>query len=252
MDYETLEVETKDFIRTIRLNRPNVRNAINSIMTFELSECIEEANGNDDVRVMIITGNGKGFSAGADIKEGLGMWDKLKGERKVKPLPDLMVSEVDKPMIAAINGAAIGFGLTLTLSCDIRIAAESAVMSMRFTQLGIIPEAGSPYLLPRIVGLANALDLSLTAKNVDAAEAYRIGLVNYVVPDDQLMAKANEMAQSIAIKSPTAISVARRAFYESLELSFEEQRKREKINFDKCLNSPEFIAMREKFQQLKK
>ena len=249
---ETIEYSVKDEICCIALNRPEVRNAFNSTMTFELSRTLEALNQDDDVRAVIITGNGKAFSAGADIREGMGMWDKLKSEREARPIPDLLVEEFNKPVIAAINGAAIGFGLTVTLSCDIRVAAESALMSMRFTQLGMIPEAGSPYLLPRIVGLANALDLSLTAKNVDAREAYRIGLVNYVVPDDQLMPKSLEVARNIAIKSPTAISTARRSFYDSLELSFAEQRKREREDFDKCLNSDEFRAMRKKFRQLKK
>jgi len=235
MEYQFLEVETTDSVRVIRLNRPEVRNAFNSTMTFELAECLYESDSNSEVNVVILTGSGKGFSSGADIKEGVDLWEKLKSAKNRKPIPDYLVKEFSKPIIAAINGSAIGFGLTVTLGCDIRIAAESALMSMRFTQIGLIPEAGSPYLLPWIIGLANALDLSLTAKTIGAEEAYRIGLVNYVVPDDQLMAKAREIAEGIAAKPELAISIAKRSFYDSLDCTFEEQRKMERPNFDRAL-----------------
>ncbi len=235
MDYQFLDVETSDFVRVIRLNRPEVRNAFNSTMTFELAECLYESDHHDNVRVVILTGTGKGFSSGADIKEGVDLWEKLKSAKNRRPIPDYLVKEFSKPIIAAINGPAIGFGLTITLGCDIRIAAQSALMSMRFTQIGLIPEAGSPYLLPRIVGLANALDLSLTAKTIGADEAFRIGLVNYVSPDDQLMEKALEIAAGIAAKPEMAISIAKRSFYDSLDCTFEEQRRMEKPNFDRAL-----------------
>lgn len=250
MDYEFLEVETKDFIRVIRLNRPEVRNAFNSTMTFELAKCLLESDGDDAVRVVILTGAGKAFSSGADIKEGVGLWEKLKSETGLKRIPDYLVEDFSKPIIAAINGPAIGFGLTITLSCDIRIAAQSALMSMRFTQVGVIPEAGSPFLLPRIVGLANALDLSLTAKTIGADEAYRIGLVNYITPDDQLMDKAMEIAAGIAAKPPAAISIAKRSFYDALDCTFKEQRAMELTNFDKVLGSRDFKDNAEKLTKL--
>jgi 2-(1,2-epoxy-1,2-dihydrophenyl)acetyl-CoA isomerase len=221
-------------------------------MVFELASLLRDINNDDSIKAVILTGNGKGFSSGADLKEGTDMWSKLKGEKNLKPLPELIIGDFDKPMIAAINGPAIGFGLTVTLLCDIRLAAASAVMSMRFTEVGLIPEAGSPYLLPRIVGLANALDLSLTAKTVDANEALRIGLVNYVVADDQLEQKALEIAGSIASKMSVPIQVARRAFYDSLDDSFGEQRAKERPNFDRCLEADEFKQMLAAFEELKK
>ena len=126
------------------------------------------------------------------------------------------------------------------------------IMSMRFTKVGLIPEAASPKLLPQIVGLANALDLSLTAKMIEADEAYRIGLVNYLVPGDQLMDKAMEIAGSIAEKSPMPVAFARLGFYESLEQTFEEQQKTEKENFDKCAASESFREGQKKFMERKK
>lgn len=250
MDYQFLEVKTSNFIRVIRMNRPEVRNAFNSTMTFELAKCLQESDGDDAVRVVILTGAGKGFSSGADIKEGVGLWEKLKSDQSLKRIPDYLVEDFSKPIIAAINGPAIGFGLTITLSCDVRIAAQSALMSMRFTQVGVIPEAGSPFLLPRIVGLANALDLSLTAKTIGADEAYRIGLVNYVTPDDQLMNKAMEIAAGIAAKPPAAISIAKRSFYDALDCTFKEQRTMELTNFDKVLGSQDFKGHAEKLTKL--
>lgn len=235
MEYKFLEVETSNLVRVIRLNRAEVRNAFNSTMVFELATCLLKTDSDDDVRVVILTGAGKGFSSGADLNEGVGMWEKLKTETTLKRIPDYLVKDFSKPIIAAINGPAIGFGLTITLSCDIRIAAQSALMSMRFTQIGVIPEAGSPFLLPRIVGHGNALDLSLTAKTIGADEAFRIGLVSYVVPDDQLMDKAMELAAGIAAKPPTSMSIAKRSFYDALDCTFEEQRAMEPTNFDKAL-----------------
>jgi 2-(1,2-epoxy-1,2-dihydrophenyl)acetyl-CoA isomerase len=202
--------------------------------------------------VVILTGNGRAFSAGMDLKEGGKGWYKFRTDRKLMDIPTLLFKHFRKPIIAAINGPAIGWGLTLSLLCDIRVAAESARMSMRFTQIGLIPEAASPLLLPRIVGLANALDLSLTAKTIDAAEAYRIGLVNYLVPDDQLMDKTMEIAESIAEKSPTAIGFARRCFYDALELNFEQQQKKEKEEFVKCVTAGDFSKSQEKFVDEKK
>ncbi len=253
MPYECVIVDTKDNITTITLNRPQVRNAFNWTMMLDLTEAMHDAHEDDSVRAVILTGAGdKAFSGGMDLKEGMKGWYQPRSDRKLIDLPELMVKHLKKPVIAAINGAAIGWGLTLTLLCDIRVAGERASMSMRFTQVGLIPEAGSPLLLPQIVGLGNALDLSLTAKTIDAAEAYRIGLVNYLAPDAELMDKALEVARSIAEKSPTAIGFAKRGFYDSLELDFQAQQKMEKDNFAKCILSPDFREQQTKFLKKKK
>jgi len=251
MAYECVEVGTRNHITTLRLNRPEALNAFNWTQMQDLIEALHDVHEGDDVRAVILTGKGRAFSAGMDLKEGGKGWYKFRSDRKLMSIPELLVKHFRKPTIAAINGPAIGWGLTLSLLCDIRVASQSARMSMRFTQIGLIPEAASPLLLPRIVGLANALDLSLTAKTIDASEAYRIGLVNYLVPDDQLMSKAMEIAESIAEKSPTAIGFARRCFYDALELNFEQQQQKEKEEFARCVTSEHFHKSRENFVERK-
>lgn len=253
MSYECVKVENKDGITVLTLNRPEVMNAFNWTMQQDLQEALHDAHEDDAVRVVVLTGAGdRAFSAGLDLKEGIGTWYKPRSDRKMYDVTPLLFSHMKKPVIAAINGAAIGWGLTLTLLCDIRIASENARMSMRFTEVGLIPEAGSPLLLPRIVGMANALDLSLTARIIDASEAYRIGLVNYLVPYEQLMDKALEVAKSIADKSPTAIALARRAFYDCMSMDFEDQQQREKKDFAVCVASDDHRQRREKFKKRKK
>jgi enoyl-CoA hydratase/carnithine racemase len=251
--YENLVCELKEGILTITLNRPEVRNAFNWDMHLDLNYALMDANEDEDVRVVIIAGAGhKAFSGGLDLKEGMKGWYKPREGRDYEDLIKLMVKDYTRPVIAAINGYAVGWGCTLSLLCDIRIAAESARMSMRFTQVGLIPEAASSLLLPQIVGLANALELALTAKTIDAKEAFRIGLVNRVVPDSELMPEAVEMAKSIAEKSPVAIRFAKRGFWDALEQTFQEQQKQEKTNFARCAASAAFSDQQKKFKEKKK
>jgi enoyl-CoA hydratase/carnithine racemase len=253
MGYQYLLTELKDSIFTITLNRPEVRNAFNWDMHLDLNYALMDAHEDEGVRVVVLTGAGnKAFSGGLDLKEGMNRWGTPRDDRKFISIPELLFKHYTKPVIAAINGFAIGWGLTLTLLCDIRIAAESAKMSMRFTQVGLIPEAGSPLILPQIVGLANALELGLTAKTIDAREAFRIGLVNKVVPDDQLMPAALEMAGMITEKSSLAIAFARRGFYDALSQSFDEQQRQEHASFAKCAAGRAFSDQRQKFADKKK
>lgn len=253
MTYKNLLMDLNDGILTITLNRPAVRNAFNWDMHLDLNYALMDANEDDNVRVVIITGAGdKAFSGGLDLKEGMGVWGKPRDGREYDEIAYLMVKKYQKALIAAINGYAVGWGMTLSLLCDIRIAAKSAKMSMRFTQVGLIPEAASPILLPQIVGLGNALELGLTAKTIDADEAFRIGLVNKVVRDKDLMHAAVEMAKSIAEKSPVAVRFARRGFYDALEQTFEQQQKQEKTNFAVCVASKAFSDQRKNFSEKKK
>ncbi len=252
MEYKYLLTELKDNILTITLNRADVRNAFCWDLFLDLNYALMDAHEDKEVRVVVLTGAGKAFSGGLDLKEGMGKWGTPRDDRKVIPMPELLFKHYTRPVIAAINGAAIGWGLTLTLLCDIRVAAESATMSMRFTEVGLIPEAGSPLILPQIVGIANALELGLTAKTIDAKEALRIGLVNKVVPDDHLMPAAIEIAETIAEKSPLAIEFARRGFYDALSQTFDEQQNQEHTHFAKCAASRAFSDQRRKFADNKK
>ncbi len=252
-NYDNLLFDLKEGILTITLNRPEVRNAFNWDMQLDLNFALVDALEDEDVRVIILTGAGdKAFSGGLDLKDGMRGWYQPRDGRSLRDYVTLLAREYTKPIIAAINGYAVGWGCTLTLLCDIRIASENAKMSMRFTQIGLIPEAASPLILPHIVGLGNALELGLTAKTIDAQEALRIGLVSKVVPHYQLMSAALETARLIAEKSPMAISFAKRGFWDALEQTFEEQQNQEKLNFGKCVTSKAFSDQRRDFSQKKK
>ncbi|MCH9670988.1 MAG: enoyl-CoA hydratase/isomerase family protein [Gammaproteobacteria bacterium] len=205
MTHDTLKVSTDDFVTTVTLSRPERLNALNHQLANELYEVLHTCDQNDATRVFIITGEGRGFSAGADLKDRGGANDRPSnaptlGERLYQALID-----IEKPVIAAINGVAVGGGCTLTLLCDIRVAAESAKFQLPFTKLGLSAELGSTYLLPRLLGMGKAMELVLTSKTIDAKEALNIGLINQVVADDELLSTAMGMARQIASFPPASV-----------------------------------------------
>ncbi len=211
MAYTTILVEKleQDKVGLITLNRPEVRNAIDYVLRQEVYQAIAEWEPDPDVRAIIITGGPKVFSAGADIAamvkqtaheafNRISLWElATKMERSRKPI------------IAAVAGFALGGGCELALACDIRIAAESAVMGQTEINIGILPGGGGLSRLPKLVGVGKAKELVLTGKPVKAEEALRINLVNKVVPEDQLMEEALKMARTIAQHSPVALGLAK-------------------------------------------
>jgi enoyl-CoA hydratase/carnithine racemase len=211
-------------ILTVTLNLPEKRNPISdNEMVDALCEAMEAADRDIAVRCIILTGAGSAFSSGGDVKQMLPDAGPLRASKSfetrrnykygIQRLP-LMFQALEVPVIAAVNGPAIGAGCDLTCMCDIRVAGESAKFAESFVKLGIIPGDGGAWLLPRIVGFSKAVELSLTGDMIDAAEAKRIGLVSEVVPDDQLMAKAMEIAQKIAANPPHAVRMAKRLLRE--------------------------------------
>ena len=223
MTYETITLEKKGNIATITLNRPEKLNALNLKMGEELLDVFNVVAQDNDARVVIITGAGRAFCAGADIQERFlpkieqgkkGIIDDMTAD--FNELFPLTLAKVRKPVIAAINGPAVGFGCTITLLCDIRIASENARFSLAFCRMGLSPEMGSTYFLPRLVGMGKACELVFTAKMIDAKEAKEIGLVNQVVPANELMKASYEMANSIAKLAPLALRVSKRALYEGM------------------------------------
>jgi len=223
--YEHILFDVSESIATITLNRPEKLNAYTTEMGEEVVAALRSTRDDDDVRVVILTGSGKGFCAGVDLdhlkahmaggQKGTG--PKLGEEDFLKKMP-LEIIEFPKPVIAAINGHAIGVGITMALPCDIRIAAAGAKFGLAFAKLGILPGLGSTHLLPRLVGMAKAQELVLTAKNILAEEAAEIGLVNRVVPGDELMASAREMALQIAAHDPEVVRFAKRVLHEGAAL----------------------------------
>ncbi len=214
MPYNHLLIETVDRVMTITLNRPAQLNALNSELIDELNKALSLADVNMDVRVIIITGAGdKAFVAGADIKE-FAHFDidegRLLSARGHKLLFDF-TENMSKPVIAAVNGFALGGGLELAMSCHIRVASDNARLGLPEVSLGIIPGYGGTQRLSQLVGRGKALEMITTAAMINAEEALKWGLVNHVVPLVELLAKCNEIAQKIVKNSPAAIKSAIRA-----------------------------------------
>lgn len=213
MKYTTILIEKniETQLGVISLNRPEVRNAINPAMREELSRAFDEMEWDADVRAIIITGGPKVFAAGADIAA---MVEKTAVEQFSRAsLWDLTfrMEQSKKPIIAAIAGFCLGGGCELAMACDIRLAAESAKFGQAEINLGIIPGGGGTVRLTRLVGLGKAKELVLTGRMIDAGEAYRINLVNQVVPDERLMEASVEMARMMTRHSPVALGLAKYA-----------------------------------------
>ena len=231
MSYESIILEKNDGIATVTLNRPDNLNALNDTMQDECMAVFEDLAKDDNVRVVVITGEGRAFSAGADIRQRfLEPIEKSKrGEVNMALMHTFTrvgvqaIRRIEKPIIASINGDAVGFGCTLSLTCDIRIASETARFGLGFVRLGVTPEFGSTFFLPRIVGVAKALELLFTGKIIDAAEAKEIGMVNQVVPADQLKTATLEMARTIVKAPPLSIKMIKKGVYQGLESDLDTQ-----------------------------
>jgi len=217
--YKTLIYEKKDNIGLLTINRPEKMNAISNELTTELKQLLAEIEEDEDLRVLIVTGAGKkAFVAGADIKEIVDRDAKL-GRRVTRERQEIFsrIENLQVPVIGAINGYALGGGLELALACSIRICSEKAQFGAPEVKLGIIPGDGGTQRLPRLVGLGRAMEMILTGDFIDAQEAYRIGLVNKVVPLEKLMEEAMALAQKIASRPPLAVRYAKEAVNRSQE-----------------------------------
>ena len=224
MEYKDLILEKREHIATMTLNRPDRLNALSPNLVEEIIAAVEELKGDDDIRVLIITGAGRGFCSGADLSasaEGALLMSKSSRKERLTPLHRFgklgaCLPNFDKPVIGAINGPAVGAGFAFALGCDIRIASELASFSAIFIRRALVPDTGISYLLPRIVGISRACELVLTGDIIDAREADRIGLVSRVVPHDQLMSTARELALKLAKNAPITSQLAKRGIYRSL------------------------------------
>jgi enoyl-CoA hydratase len=213
VEYKTILYEKKEGIGTITLNRPKSMNALNSTVFKELGQVLSEIEGDDDVKVVIIVGGEKFFAAGADITEIGGIATPVDAHRFLKDAQAVFnrIEDLEKPVIAAISGLALGGGCELALACDLRIAAENAKFGQPEIKIGVIPGGGGTQRLPRVVGVTKAKELLYTGDFIDAQEAYRIGLVNKVVPVASLMEEARNMALKIARQPGMALKVTKLA-----------------------------------------
>jgi len=240
MEFKNIIVEIKEKVGIVKMNRPDVLNALNTETLQELDKAFSHLGKSDQVRVIIITGEGKAFVAGADIAEMKDMSSEQAGEfSKFGQGIFNKIAKTEKPVIAAVNGFALGGGCELALACDIRIASDKAKLGQPEVSLGVLPGFAGTQRLSRLVGAAKAKEMIFTGDMIDAQTAHSLGLVNQVVSADQLMDVCMEMAKKIASKGPTAIKLAKRVINEGIQERLEEGSTNERLRFAECFASGE-------------
>ncbi|HEY9225341.1 MAG TPA: enoyl-CoA hydratase-related protein [Gemmatimonadaceae bacterium] len=228
-------------VHTIMLNRPERLNAVDPIMASELPRAVDAASAEDAIRVVLITGAGRGFCSGLDLSTPPTLPDATRVER-LDPYAwvgrwILSLMRCEKPVIAAVNGPAAGAGLGLALAADIRLVATSARLSAGYVRRALSPDAGVSFLLPRVVGLGRAAEILYTGRDVDSAEAERIGLASMVIGDDGFADHAYEYAERLAGGPPTALALTKRLLTTSLDVTLETQLERELSYIKTCFGT---------------
>jgi 2-(1,2-epoxy-1,2-dihydrophenyl)acetyl-CoA isomerase len=233
MAYEQIEVSTDGGITTITLRRPDKLNALTAVMSDELVDAFTKARDDPEVRAVVVTGAGRGFCAGQDLTEfevayRSGQRPDIR-EHLVRTFHRLipLVVETPKPVIAAVNGVAAGAGVSLALACDIRLASDQARFTQAFVKIGLVPDSGGTWLLPRAIGSARALELSITGDVIDAATALEIGLVHRVVPAEAFEPEVRAYAARLAATPTAAIAATKQLLRDALGLGLEEALDRE-------------------------
>lgn len=208
--------DVEDHVGTITFNRPDQQNTISRDMLARFGDLLLEADADEDVRAIIITGTGKFFCAGLDLR-GSDITDGLSDRTKrVSPTIDLrntpptILYNIDTPTIAALNGSAAGYGMDMALGCDMRIMADSAKLAAAFTARGIVPESGGTWILPRLIGWAKASEIIFTGKTLSASESLDMGLVSHVVNNNEVGTEARELAKRVASQAPMAVQASKR------------------------------------------
>lgn len=240
MEYKYLLVEIKDGIAITKINRPNVLNAVDDDTILELELAMQTLNKDSSVKVIIITGEGKSFVSGSDIAN-LAKKDSIKA-REYSQLGQRVlnyIENMEKPVIAAVNGFALGSGCELAMACDIRIASDKAKFGQPEVKLGVIPGHAGTQRLVRLVGLGKAKELIFTADIIDAQEALRIGLVNKVVAPEELMNEAIKVAQKIAAVGPIAVKLAKTVLNRGFDSNFTTASSYESEAFAICFSTAE-------------
>jgi 2-(1,2-epoxy-1,2-dihydrophenyl)acetyl-CoA isomerase len=241
-----VKVEVEAGVGWIRLNRPEKMNAIGTLTRAQLADAIKQAERDDEVRVVVLTGSGRAFCSGADVTEMLGDGAMRTPEdvgnvlRNVY-MPMLMrLRTMPKPVIAAMNGPAVGIGASYALACDIRIATPEAYLLEAFINIGLAPDGGVSWLLPRLAGTGVAYEMFFTGKPLSAADAHRLGVVNRVVPQERFEEEVRELAAQIASQPRQALAAAKRAVNHALESNYEDALEFESYLQEAQAASPEF------------
>lgn len=226
---DELLYEKDGHVATLTLNRPERLNAITGPMLEALSERLIEADRDPDVRAIIVTGAGRGFCSGLDLKDvasgqGIGSGGGVGATVQrfdLRDAPPMVLHQVDTPTVCALNGAAAGYGMDLALGCDIRIAADTAKLAAAFARRGVLPESGGTWLLPRLLGWAKAAEVAFTGRTLLAEQCLELGLVNQVVPAELLQKEARALAEEIAYNAPLAVQATKRMMRMALDETFE-------------------------------
>jgi enoyl-CoA hydratase/carnithine racemase len=219
-------MDVSEHVATITLNAPERMNTISGPMLDTLSTSLVSADRDPDVRSIVITGAGRAFCAGLDLRAqsaggGLSVGNSP-GEFELRDAPPIVLHNVDTPTICALNGGAAGYGMDLALGCDMRVAGESGKLAPAFTKRGVLPESGGTWLLPRLVGYAKAAEIAFTGRTLSAKECLELGLVNRVVPDAELPTAARELALEIAANAPLAVRATKRMMRMAESETFEQ------------------------------
>lgn len=236
MTYEQIVFDVKDAVAWIRLNRPERLNAMTEQLAREAVAALGVAREDPGIRCVVVTGEGRGFCAGQDLTEFRGELERGAPTRDIAEhlrrgynrLVTALV-ELPKPVVAGVNGVAAGAGLSLALACDVRIASDAATFTQAFVKVGLVPDSGGNWLLPRAVGFAKALELSITGDRIDAAEALRVGLVNRVVPADRFPEELASYAGNLASLPTRAIGATKRLLTEAAASTLAEVLEREAV-----------------------
>ena len=241
MDYEAILLDVKDRVATITLNRPERMNAWTGQMALELTDAMRRCHEDDGVRAVVLTGAGRAFCAGADLG---GRGETFGGrERRAaaeRPPPPVYPYMIDKPVIAALNGHAVGVGITYPMLCDVRFVAEDAKLQFAFVRRGVLPELASHVIVARVVGLSNAADLLLSGRVVRGREAAELGLATQALPADEVLPAALERAREIAINTaPVSVALSKRLLWEGIVSSVPDMMKREGKIFAFLGNQPD-------------
>jgi enoyl-CoA hydratase/carnithine racemase len=230
MAYDTILLDVKDQVATITLNRPQRLNAWTGRMAAELGDAMAACNENDDVRVVVLTGAGRAFCAGADLGGGKKTFGNFEQQNRdqVGKRPGLLPWQLDKPVIAAINGHAIGVGITYPMTCDIRFVAQDAKIQFAFVRRGVIPELASHVIVARVAGLSNAADLLFSGRIIRGSEAAELGLATQALPANEVLPAAIERARDIAVNAaPVSVAISKRLLWEGVTSSVPEMQRRE-------------------------
>ncbi|MGH7454465.1 MAG: enoyl-CoA hydratase/isomerase family protein [bacterium] len=257
MTYQFLQLEKQNAVGILRFNRPERLNAFDGVMVQEVPVALRELLEDESVRVVIITGNGKGFCAGADVNfllELAAAKDIARGKVLVSTGSEIveMIHAAEKSVIAAINGPVAGGGAGIALSCDVRVMAQSASIGFTFSRIGLHPDLGCTYFLPRLIGPAKAAELFMTGEMVTADKAFELGMVNHVVPDGGLMPAALKLAATIAEKSPLALRLMKKGLHQTFEQPLDAMLKYEIYAQSLCFESKEAVEALQKFLAARK